>query len=291
VSSLSSQTSRKTTISEIVGRKREGVKIVAITAYDYPTSLIADRSGVDIILVGDSGGMVALGYEDTRPVSMEEMLMMAKAVSRGARRALLVGDMPFMSYQTGIEEGIRNAGRFIKEGGMDAVKIEGGREFVPLIRTLSRVGIPVMAHIGFTPQTTPTLEGYRVQGKTAEETAKLIDDAVALAEAGAFSVVLEMTTVEAAKAVTDTVRIPTIGIGAGPFCDGQILVLHDVLGLFDRFTPKFARKYLNLSGEILKALQTYREDILQGHFPGEQHSFHMDVAEIEKLHLRTRQRD
>ncbi len=291
MNSLSSPSPRKTTVAEILRRKHEGVKIVAITAYDYPTSLIADRSGVDIILVGDSGGMVALGYEDTRPVSMEEMLMMAKAVSRGSRRALLVGDMPFMSYQTGIEEGIRNAGRFIKEGGMDAVKIEGGREFVPLVRALSRVGIPVMAHIGFTPQTTPTLEGYQVQGKTAEQTAKLLDEAVELAEAGAFSIVLEMTTVEAAKAITETVRIPTIGIGAGPFCDGQILVLHDVLGLFERFTPKFARRYLNLSDEILKALQTYREDILQGHFPEEQNSFHMDVAEIEKLHLHTRQRD
>ncbi len=275
-------------MSEILRRKREHVKIVAITAYDYPTSLLADRSGVDIILVGDSGGMVVLGYQDTRPVSVDEMLMMAKAVSRGGRRALLVGDMPFMSYQAGLEEAIRNAGRFIKEAGMDAVKIEGGREFAPTVRALSRVGIPVMAHIGFTPQTTPTLEGYRVQGKTVEETAKLVEDAVSLAEAGAFSLVLEMTTVEAAKAITEAVPIPTIGIGGGPFSDGQILVLHDVLGLFERFTPKFVKRYLSLSGEILKALQTYRDDVLNGQFPGEEHSFHMDIAEVEKLQLRAR---
>jgi len=274
---------RKVTVADVLAMKSQGRKIVSVTAYDYPTALLADRAEVDIILVGDSGGMVVLGYPDTRPVTMEEMLIMCKAVSRGASRALLVGDMPFMSYQASVEEALRNAGRFIKEGGMDAVKIEGGAEQAGVVKALTRAGIPVMAHIGFTPQSTPTLQGYRVQGRTAQSAQRLLEDALALQEAGAFSIVLEMVTSEAAELISRSLRIPTIGIGAGPHCDGQVLVLHDILGLYERFTPKFAKRYRNLAGEILAALQEYRADVLNGRFPGEDHVFHMAPEEVEKL--------
>ena len=236
---------RKVTVSEILGRKKKDEiaqdkvlrKVVVITAYDYPTAAIADRALVDVILVGDSGGMVMLGYHDTRKVSMEEMLFMSSAASRGTKHALLVADMPFMSYQASVEEAVRNAGRLIKEGGADAVKLEGGREIAPTIKAIARAGIPVMGHIGFTPQTTPTLEGYRVQGKTADDAIALVEDARALEEAGVFSIVLEMTTSEAAKLITESVSVPTIGIGSGGCCDGQVLVLHDLLGLSDGFHP------------------------------------------------------
>ena len=278
---------RKVTIADIRGRKPtrdgEAKRIVSITAYDYPTAILAERAGVDIILAGDSGGMVALGYPDTRPVKMGEMIYMSSAVSRGARRALLVGDMPFMSYQVSTEEAIRNAGRLVKEGGMDAVKIEGGADFASTVRALTRAGIPVMAHIGFTPQTTPTAAGYRVQGRTAAAALSLIEDARALEEAGAFSIVLEMTASETARAITGSVNIPTIGIGAGRDCDGQILVLHDILGLYDRFTPKFAKKYLNLSAEIQGAIESYAKEVTSGAFPGEEQTFHMDEEEAERL--------
>jgi 3-methyl-2-oxobutanoate hydroxymethyltransferase len=278
---------RKVTIADIRSRKatrnRETKRIVTVTAYDYPTAILAERAGVDIILVGDSGGMVTLGYPDTRPVTMDEMIYMSSSVARGAKKALLVGDMPFMSYQASIEDAIHNAGRFVKEGGMDAVKIEGGADFAPTVRALTKAGIPVMAHIGFTPQTTPTAQGYRVQGKTAAAAMSLVEDAGALEEAGAFSVVLEMTASEAAKAITRAVDIPTIGIGAGAACDGQVLVLHDILGLFDRFTPKFAKRYLNLSAEIQGAVESYAKEVASGAFPGEEHTFHMDPEEARKL--------
>jgi len=280
-------TDRKVTIADIRGRKptrnQDAKRIVAVTAYDYPTAILAEKAGVDIILVGDSGGMVKLGYPDTRPVKMDEMIFMSSAVSRGAKRALLIGDMPFMSYQASVEDATRNAGRLVKEGGMDAVKIEGGADFAPTVRALTRAGIPVMAHIGFTPQTTPTAEGYRVQGRTAAAAVSLLEDASTLEEAGAFSIVLEMTASETAKAITDSVAVPTIGIGAGRDCDGQILVLHDILGLFDRFTPKFAKRYLNLSAEIQNAIESYAKEVVSEDFPGEEHTFHMDPREAQML--------
>jgi 3-methyl-2-oxobutanoate hydroxymethyltransferase len=211
------------------------------------------------------------------------MIFMSSAVSRGARRPLLVGDMPFMSYQVGLEEAMRNAARMVKEGGVDAVKIEGGVDFAPTVRALTRAGIPVMGHIGFTPQTTPTAEGYRLQGRTAAAATALVEDALALEEAGAFAIVLEMTASETAKLITDSVEVPTIGIGAGGACDGQILVLHDVLGLFDRFTPRFAKKYLDLSAEIRGAIESYAGEVTSGAFPGEEHTFHMDPEEARRL--------
>jgi 3-methyl-2-oxobutanoate hydroxymethyltransferase len=283
---------RKVSVADILARKRRDKfnidkrkeqRIVAITSYDYPTALIADRAKVDIILVGDSAGMVVLGYSNTKPVTLEEMLIMCSAVSRGSKGALLVGDMPFMSYQVSIEDAIRNAGMLIKDGGVDAVKIEGGREFAPTVRALVQAGIPVMGHIGFTPQTTPILEGYKVQGKTADAALDLIDDARALEEAGVFSIVLEMTTSEVANMITNSLKVPTIGIGAGSSCDGQILVLHDVLGLYDKFTPKFAKRYANLSPEIQRAIEDYLADVIDCKFPAEEHTFHMEESELEKL--------
>lgn len=280
------------TVSEILGRKRKEVpiedkasqKLVVITAYDYPMAALADRAGVDVILVGDSGGMVMLGYPDTKKVKMEDMFFMCSAASRATKHSLLVVDMPYMSYQVSEEEAIRNAGRLVKEGGADAVKLEGGRELAPTIKAVVRAGIPVMGHIGFTPQTTPTLEGYRVQGKTAESAIALLRDAKALEEAGVFSIVLEMTTFEAAKLITESVNVPTIGIGAGRDCDGQVLVLHDLLGLSDGFIPKFAKKYLDLSSEIQKAIEQYSSEVKEARFPEAKHEFHMDEDEAKKLH-------
>ncbi len=283
---------RKVSVADILARKRrdkfgmdkrKGQHIVAITSYDYPTALIADRANVDIILVGDSAGNVVLGYPNTKPVTMQEMLIMCSSVSRGSKGALLVGDMPFMSYQVSVEDAIRNAGRLVKEGGVDAVKIEGGRAFATTVSALVKAGIPVMGHIGFTPQTTPSLEGYKVQGKTSEAALTLFDDAKALEEAGVFSIVLEMTTSEVAEMITNSVKVPTIGIGAGSSCDGQILVLHDVLGLFDKFTPKFAKRYANLSPEIQQAIEEYAREVIDSKFPAEEHTFHMEESELEKL--------
>jgi len=246
-------------------------------------ALLEDRAGMDIILVGDSVGMVVLGYENTIPVTMEEMIHHTKAVSRGARSALILGDMPFMSYNSSEREAITNAGRFMKEGGADAVKLEGGASVADVVRAIVKAGIPVMGHIGLTPQTISMLGGFRVQGKDAKAAQKIIDDAVILEEAGAFSVLLEAIPAPIARKITERLTVPTIGIGAGVHCDGQVLVVHDMLGLFDRFTPKFVKKYLNLSEAILKAFESYREDVLKGAFPADQHSFHIDEKELNKI--------
>ncbi len=263
--------------------KEEGRKITMLTAYDYPTALLEDRAGIDIILVGDSVGMTVLGYENTIPVTMDEMIHHTKAVTRGARYALIIGDMPFMSYNTSEREAILNAGRFMKEGGADAVKLEGGASVKEIVRAIVKAGIPVMGHIGLTPQTISMLGGFKVQGKDAQTAQRIIEDALLLEEAGAFAVLLEAIPAPIARRITERLKIPTIGIGAGPDCDGQVLVVHDMLGLFDRFTPKFAKRYVNLSHEMLKAFETYREEVLQGIFPTDQHSFHIDEKELEKI--------
>ncbi len=274
---------KKVTPVDIQQMKREGRKITMLTAYDYPTALLEDRAGIDIILVGDSVGMTVLGYENTIPVTMEEMIHHTKAVTRGARSALIIGDMPFMSYHSSEREAILNAGRFIKEGGADAVKLEGGASVKEIVRSIVKAGIPVMGHIGLTPQTISMLGGFKVQGKDAQTAQRIIEDALLLEEAGAFSVLLEAIPAPIAKRITERLKIPTIGIGAGPHCDGQVLVVHDMLGLFDRFTPKFAKRYVNLSQEMLKAFETYRQEVLQGLFPTDQHSFHIDEKELEKI--------
>ncbi len=274
---------KKITPVDVQAMKNEGKKISMLTAYDYPLALLEDRAGIDIILVGDSVGMTVLGYENTIPVTMEEMIHHTKAVTRGAKYALIIGDMPFMSYNTSEREAILNAGRFMKEGGADAVKLEGGASVKEIVRTIVKAGIPVMGHIGLTPQTISMLGGFKVQGKDAQAAQKIIDDALLLEDAGAFSVLLEAVPAPIAKRVTERLKVPTIGIGAGVHCDGQVLVVHDLLGLFDRFTPKFAKRYVNLSEMILKAFDAYREDVLKGSFPTDQHSFHIDEKELSKV--------
>jgi 3-methyl-2-oxobutanoate hydroxymethyltransferase len=274
---------KKITPVDIQAMKKQGKKITMLTAYDYPMALLEDRAGIDIILVGDSLAMTVLGHENTLPVTMDEMIHHTKAVVRGAKHCLIVGDMPFMSYNTSEREAILNAGRLMKEAGADAVKLEGGVSVKDTVRAIVKGGIPVMAHIGLTPQTISMLGGFKVQGKDAQAAQKIIDDALSLEDAGAFSVVLEAVPAPIAKMVTERLTIPTIGIGAGVYCDGQVLVVHDMLGLFDRFTPKFAKRYVNLSEQILKAFDAYMEEVVNGTFPTDQHSFHIDEKELGKI--------
>jgi len=257
-------------------------KITVITAYDYTTAQLCDKAGVDILLVGDSAGMVMLGYENTIPVTMDQMCLFTEAVSRGRQDALVVADMPFMSYQSSKSQAIENAGRLIKAGA-DAVKLEGGSEIKDTVRAIVEIGIPVMGHIGFQPQTTTLQEGYKVQAKTKDAALKLIKAGRALEEAGAFSIALEMVTKETSKMISNSIGIPTIGIGSGPDCDGQVLVVHDVLGLYEKIKPKFAKRYLELSSDIVKAIESYKNDVISGKFPGNEHSFSMDKSELERL--------
>jgi len=261
------------TIPDIYRKKAEGRKLTMLTAYDFPFAQMVDEAGIDMILVGDSLGVVVQGLANTLPVSMEEMLYHTRMVARAAKNALVVGDMPFLSYQTSVEDGIRNAGLFLKEGA-SAVKLEGGSSVCALITALNRSDIPVMAHIGLTPQSIHRMGGFKVQGKSEEAAAKLLADAHAVEEAGAFAVVVEGVPREAAKRITDELSIPTIGIGAGPDCDGQVLVLHDMLGMFDRFVPKFVKRYANLKADAVKAMAEYKAEVESGTFPSDKESFH-----------------
>jgi len=256
--------------------KREGRKITVLTAYDYPMALLIDRAGVDVILVGDSGGMTVLGYENTIPVTMDEMLMMTKAVTRAVKRALVVVDMPFMSYEAEPAEAVRNAGRFVKEGLAHAVKVERGLPSLPAVRAITDAGIPVMGHVGLTPQTTVLTEGFKVQGRSLDAARRILDDALALEKAGVFAVVLEAIPSALARVITDRLTVPTIGIGAGPDCDGQVLVTHDLLGFFDRFAPKFTKRYADLATVIGDAVGQFREDVIERRFPGPAHAFSID---------------
>jgi 3-methyl-2-oxobutanoate hydroxymethyltransferase len=274
---------KKVTTLALRQKKERGEPIVMLTAYDYPTALAEDQAGVDVILVGDSLGMVVLGYENTLPVTMDEMLHHARAVSRGARSALLVGDLPFMSYQVSAEEALRNAGRFLQQGGMDAVKLEGGRERVEAVRAITGAGIPVMGHLGLTPQSIHQLGGFRPQGRTASAAKHLLEDALLLEEAGCFSLVLESVPARLAELVSRRLAIPTIGIGAGVGCDGQVLVTHDLLGLFDRFTPKFVKKYADLHGEMRRAFAEFISDVEAKKFPAAEHSVEMADTEWADL--------
>jgi 3-methyl-2-oxobutanoate hydroxymethyltransferase len=278
---------KKTTILALQEKKSRGEPITMVTAYDYPSALAAERAGMDSILVGDSLGMVVLGYDSTVPVTMDEMLHHCRAVRRGAQAAFLIGDMPFLSYQADRAEAVHNAGRFLKEAGMDAVKLEGGKAMAPAIQAIGDAGITVVGHIGLTPQSTGKLGGYRLQGRTATEAQRLLEDAEALQAAGAAMIVLEMMPERVAAEISLRLRIPTIGIGAGPDCDGQVLVLHDLLGIFDRFTPRFAKRYAELSAEMQRALGAYREDVRQRRFPDAEHSFSIDDAEWAAWHSST----
>ncbi len=284
ISTSAATTARKKVTTLTYRQKKErGEIITMLTAYDYPTALAMDKAGVDSILVGDSLGMVVLGYENTLPVTMEEMLHHCRAVSRGAKTALLIGDMPFMSYQVSVEEATRNAGRFLQHGGMDAVKLEGGRERAEAIRSIVNAGIPVMGHLGLTPQSVNQLGGFRAQGKTAVAAKRLVEDALILDGAGCFSIVLESVPARLAELISKKISIPTIGIGAGVGCDGQVLVTHDLLGLFDRFTPKFVKKYANFHGEMQKAFGDFIEDVESKRFPAQEHTVEMDDKEWESL--------
>jgi 3-methyl-2-oxobutanoate hydroxymethyltransferase len=284
MSSASSGSERKkVTTLTLRGKKARGEIITMLTAYEYATAMAIDRAGIDSILVGDSLGMVVLGYGTTLPVTMADMIHHCKAVARGAQYALLIGDMPFMSYQVSVEEAVGNAGRFLQEGGMDGVKLEGGRERLPAIEAIVGAGIPVQGHLGLTPQSVHQLGGFRAQGKTAPAARRLVEDAMMLQEAGCFSLVLETIPARLARLVSERLEIPTIGIGAGVGCDGQVLVTHDLLGLFDRFTPRFVKKYADLHNEMAQAFAAYKTDVETGVFPAEGHSLDMPDEEWEKL--------
>jgi 3-methyl-2-oxobutanoate hydroxymethyltransferase len=272
----------RVTTRELQRRKRLGEPIVMLTAYDYPGARLVEQAGVDFILVGDSLGMVVLGYDSTVPVTLDEMIHHGKAVVRGTTRALVVVDMPFMTYQVSAEEAVRNAGRLLKETGAGAIKLEGGAHIVDTVRRITTAGIPVMAHLGLTPQSVHQLGGYRVQGRTARAEAQLVEDAIALEAAGAFSLVLEAVPAAAARRVTDRLHIPTIGIGAGPWCDGQVQVFHDLLGFNDEFLPHHARRFTNSAESIRTAVAAYAAEVRSRSFPTAAESFGLQEAIAEQ---------
>jgi 3-methyl-2-oxobutanoate hydroxymethyltransferase len=274
---------KKVTVPDVVAMKRDGKRITMMTAYDAAFARLVEAAGIDVILVGDSLGMVVLGYPNTVPVTMDDMVRHAAAVSRGASRPLLIGDMPFGSYQTGPADALRNAARLLKEAGMDAVKLEGGHETVPLVKALVENGIAVMAHVGLTPQRVAQFGGFKTQAKSARAARTLIDNAVALEDAGAFSIVLESIPAPVAAIVTERLSIPTIGIGAGVDCDGQVLVLHDVLGLYGDFKPKFAKRYAEIGTAVVDALRAFDSEVREGSFPDAEHSFTMKESELAAL--------
>ena len=270
----------KLNVNDILAKKGKE-RISVLTAYEYSTARICDSAGIDILLVGDSAGMVVLGYTSTMPVSMQEMLIFCGAVARGAKRAMIVGDMPFGSYQVGPGAAVENAIQLIKAG-CDAVKLEGGSEIIDAIKAIVDAGIPVMGHIGLRPQTSSLWEGYKLQGRTKEGAIKMIEDANVLEKAGVFSIVLEMVASEVVDAITKSVSIPTIGIGSGPSCDGQVLVLHDMLGIYQDIRPRFVKRYAELNKAIFEAVSNYNRDIKAGTFPEESNTFHMDAKELDK---------
>ena len=273
----------KVTVHDVQKAKDEKRKLVMITAYDYPFGLMADEAEVDIVLVGDSLGMVVMGLQGTVAVTMENMVHHIQAVMRGCKTALVVGDMPFMSYNTSIREAIINAGRLVKEGGCDVVKLEGGVHFATTVEAIVKAGIPVQGHIGLTPQTASALGGFKMQGKDASAAKQIIDDARALENAGAFSIILEAVPAPLGKLVAESVRVPVIGIGAGPDVDGQVLVTHDMVGLFDRFVPKFVKQYTKIRPVILDALKAYKQEVVEVKFPAAEHAFKMPDEILKPL--------
>ncbi len=267
---------KRMTPLSLVRMKRKGEKIAMLTAYDFPTAEILDGAGIDAILVGDTLGMVVHGHETTLPVTVEDVIMHASAVVRARPRALVIGDLPFLSYTISVPEAVRNAGRLVKEAGVSAVKLEGGRAMLPVVRALHRASIPVMGHLGLTPQSILRFGGYKVQAKNPRSAERLVEAAKALEGAGCFAIVLEAIPAVVAKEVTEAVTIPTIGIGAGPDCDGQVLVTHDMLGIYDEFTPKFVKVYAKIRDEMDRAFREYVDDVKKGHFPGAEHSYEPD---------------
>ena len=281
----------KVTVPDILSRKfsktQEKSRITCVTAYDYPSAILLDQAGVDVLLVGDSLGMVVLGYDSTLPVTLEDILHHTRAVRRGTRRALLVADMPYGSYHVSIEESLRGALRLVKEAGAEAVKVEGGERRLELIHRLTEAEIPVMGHVGLTPQSMNALGGFKVQGRSAEAAEQLLRDARAVEAAGAFAIVIESVPRELAAQITESLRIPTIGIGAGPHCDGQVLVFHDLLGFTVGHSPKFARRYANLAGEISRAVAQYCQDVRDGEFPSDAESYHLSAELRDRLLVRS----
>ena len=263
----------KVTTINLKKLKQQGKKITMLTCYDYSTSLLMNEAGIDVLLVGDSLGMVILGYENTLPVTMEEMMHHTKAVKKGNSRALLVADMPYLSYQLNARDAIKNAGRFIKEGGAEAVKLEGGKEMVKIIKAMLTADIPVMGHIGLTPQAVHKMGGYKVQGREQKQAQILLEDAKVLENAGVFSLILESIPWELAKKITEILSIPTIGIGAGKYCDGQVLVVNDMLGIYQKFTPKFVKKYADLKSVMKEAFNKFKEEVQEEKFPNNEHSY------------------
>ena len=274
---------RKVTLLDLRAMKQQGRKITMLSIPDYPMALLADRAGLDTILVGDSLGMTVLGYETTVPVTMEEMLHHTKAVTRATRYAFVVGDMPFMSNNTSERDAIINAGRFMQEGGADSVKVEGGVDAAHIVRAIVRAGMPVMGHVGLTPQHISLLGGYKAQGRDVQTAKRVIEDALVIEEAGAFAIILECVPDQISKIVTERLRIPTISYGAGAYCDGQGLVAHDILGMFHRFTPKFVKKYADLSEPIMGAFEAYVADVVSGKFPKDEHSFHIKEKDLREV--------
>ena len=277
---------QKVTIMDIQQAKEENRKLAMVTAYDYPFGLLADEAGIDIVLVGDSLGMVVMGLDGTVAVNMEHMIHHIRAVTRGCKNPFIVGDMPFMSYNTSIREAIINAGRLLKEGGCESIKLEGGVDFAQTIESIVKAGIPVQGHIGLTPQTASALGGFKMQGADAAAARRIINDAKALEDAGVFSMILEAVPAPLGKLVAEAVKVPVIGIGAGPDVDGQVLVTHDMIGLFDKFVPKFVKQYTNIRKIILDALSEYKQEVLDVEFPAPEHSFKMPeetLAQLKKL--------
>jgi len=272
------------TLNDFLQMKKNDEKIVMLTAYDYPSARLAQEAGVDVVLVGDSLGMVVLGYDSTVPVTMADMIHHSRAARRGAPDTFMVTDMPFLSYQISPAQALENAARLVQDGGCEAVKLEGGEDIAPQVRALTRAGIPVCGHVGLTPQSATALSGYKVQGRTAEAARKLMQDTLALEEAGAFMVVLECIPVQVAEMIGRRLSIPTIGIGAGAACDGQVLVYHDTLGLFERFVPKFVKQYETLGAKARDGLAAYAREVRAGVFPGPEHTFSMKEEELQRIY-------
>jgi 3-methyl-2-oxobutanoate hydroxymethyltransferase len=273
----------KVSVSDIIQAKKEGRRLVMVTAYDYPFGLMADEAGVDMALVGDSLGMVVLGLDSTVPVTLEMMIHHIRAVVRGCKRAMVIGDMPFMTYNTGIRDAVINAGRLMKEGGCDAVKLEGGVDFAPVVEAIVKAGLPVQGHVGLTPQTASALGGFKMQGRDAAAALKIIDDARALEAAGAFSIVAEAVPAPLGRLLAESVNVPVIGIGAGVDVDGHVLVTHDMVGLFDRFVPKFVKQYTQTRPVIIEAIKAYGQEVRTGTFPAAEHSFGMPDEALAAL--------
>jgi 3-methyl-2-oxobutanoate hydroxymethyltransferase len=281
---------KKVTVHTLIEKKRAKQPITWLTAYDYPTAQMEEKAEVDIILVGDSIGMTVYGFDSTLPVTLDMLIPHTKAVRKGAPNVFLIGDMPYMSYQISKKEAVRNAGRFMAECGCDAVKLEGGREVADTVKALVRATIPVCGHLGLTPQSIAMLGGFKAQGRDADTAMRLLDDAKALEEAGACMILVEAVPPEVGKAITERAKVPVIGIGAGPDLDGQCMIVHDLLGMFEAFTPKFAKRYAEIGAEIVKALTAFKDDVKEGGYPGPEHCYGMPKAEVERFEAMLRKK-